>query len=256
MLGASWQDSMSVRILLIEDDQTVSELIAYNLRRAGYEVLVAFTGSEGVVMACTERYDLALVDLMLPELDGLNVCRQIAQSRPGAPFVIVSARSDPDIVNEALASGACSFVAKPFQFDLLLSHVKAGLKRAASASRLGNHAETSLHFGDTEVDREARVLRGPGGEIPINRKEYGLLELFFSEPGRLFPREEIVERVWHYRYLPASRTLSSHITRVRGKLIRVDAGVGIVNVRRVGYRLVVATPRVKQGSWVDSARGL
>jgi DNA-binding response OmpR family regulator len=226
---------------VIEDDQTVSELLAYNLRRVGYNVSLALSGPEGLEMALAQDYDLLLVDLMLPGIDGLTVAQTVAGTRPGTPFIVVSARDERETILQAFSKGADDFVTKPFDFDLLVARIEASLNRHKPASVDLRRADSTTWLQETNLDRDARLLRASGGEVPLNRKEYALLELFFMEPGHLFAKEEIVERIWHHRYLPGSRTLDAHITRVRAKLAFVKADVSIKNVRRVGYRLAPAS---------------
>jgi len=174
---------------------------------------------------------------MLPELDGVSVGRAIAESRPGTPFVIIASQGEASITIKAFADGADDFVTKPLDFDLLHARIKASLGRHKPPSIDPLPSTSSMRLQSTILDRDARTLRAGGGEVVLNRKEYALLELFFSEPGRLLVKADIVERVWHHRYLPESRTLDAHISRIRGKLRTVGADVSIRNVRRIGYRL-------------------
>jgi len=197
-----------------------------------------------VEIGLTTQHDLALVDLMLPGLDGLSVGRAIAGSCPGTPFVIIGAQEEPATVLEAFTGGADDFVSKPLDFDLLHARIKASLSRHRPLPSDPPLSTSTMSLRATTLDRDTRTLRANGGEVALNRKEYSLLELFFSEPGRLLPKEEIVERVWHHRYLPESRTLDAHISRIRGKLKSVEADVFIRNVRRIGYR----------SAWTDEGR--
>lgn len=226
-------------ILLIEDDPTISDLVAYNLRRAGYEVLQEHNGRSGLQTALTHDVDLVLMDLMLPGLDGLAASREIVRRKPSLPIIMLTARSERETVLEGFESGADDYITKPFDLDVLLARIQARLRRApAGMSVVGGPSRGgTLSTGDLVLDRDAHVVRSARGVVPLNPKEFELLELLLSRPGHLFPREEIVERVWHQRYLPASRTLDVHVRRLRSKLEQIEAEVSLQTVRGVGYRL-------------------
>lgn len=227
------------RILLVEDDPTISDLLAYNLRRAGYEVLQEHNGRTGLETALRQEVDLVLMDLMLPGLDGLAASREIVRRKPALPIIMLTARGERETMLEGFALGADDYVTKPFDLELLIARIQARLRRAPSGIPLtGEALETRrLGTGNLVLDRDAHVLRTPHGEIALKPKEYELLELFLSQPGRLFPREELVERVWHQRYLPTSRSLDVHIRRLRAKLEKLKADVTVQTVRGSGYRL-------------------
>jgi len=225
------------RLLLIESDPTISDLLSCNLRRVGYDVLVAHSGLEGLELGLEQEHDLALVDLVLPGLDGMSVGQAIAEFRPGTPFVVMASQSEPAAIIQAFNGGADDFVTKPLDFDLLHARIRASLARHRPHSDEAQATRATISFNAAVLDRDARTLRARAGEVALNRKEYALLELFFSEPGRLLLKADIVERVWHHRYLPESRTLDAHISRIRGKLRAVDADVSVQSVRRIGYRL-------------------
>jgi DNA-binding response OmpR family regulator len=247
-------ESEKKRILLVEDDATISDLVAYNLRRAGYEVLQEHNGRAGLETALTQSMDLVLMDLMLPGLDGMAVTREIVRRKPSLPVIMLTARSERETVLEGFDLGADDYITKPFDLDVLLARIQARLRRApggiavatgpadASAAVPGQTGSPGglLSTGDLTLDRDAHSVSGPKGTVDLNPKEHDLLELLVSRPGRLFPREEIVERVWHQRYSPASRSLDVHIRRLRAKLDEIGAKVELQTVRGVGYRLAPA----------------
>ena len=226
-------------ILLVEDDPTISDLVAYNLRRAGYDVMQEHNGRAGLQTALTRSVDLVLMDLMLPGLDGMAASREIVRRKPALPIIMLTARGERDTILEGFELGADDYIVKPFDLDVLLARIQARLRRVPTgiAVSAGIQDGGSLVTGDVVLDRDAHVVRTPHGEVPLNPKEHDLLELLLSRPGHLFPREEIVERVWHQRYLPASRSLDVHIRRLRSKLQQIDARVEVQTVRSVGYRL-------------------
>jgi len=227
------------RILLVEDDATISDLVAYNLRRAGYDVLQEHNGRAGLETALAANVDLVLMDLMLPGLDGMAASREIVRRKPTLPIIMLTARSERETILEGFGSGADDYITKPFDLDLLLARIQARLRRAPTGISLPDDTAgvATLSTGDLVLDRDAHVIRTAGGEAALNPKEFDLLELLLSRPGHLFPRDEIVERVWHQRYMPASRTLDVHIRRLRAKLERIGAHVSLQTVRGVGYRL-------------------
>ena len=205
-------------VLLVEDDVTISDLLAYNLKRAGYRVLQEHTGRSGVEAALSQSIDLVLMDVMLPGLDGMSASREIARAKPGVPIIIVT---------------------KPFDLEVLLARISASLRRATSAGppSVLAPAEGSVKLGGLVIDTDTRSLRTPSGEVPLTPKEHGLLQLLLAQPGHLFSREEITESVWHHRYIASSRTLDVHMRRVRDKLREVQAEFTVQAVRGVGYRL-------------------
>ncbi len=223
-------------ILVVEDDPTIADLLAYNLRRAGYLVTQERTGRAGLDAALTGNPDLVLLDLMLPSIDGLTAAREIKRRRPELPVIMLTARAQRDDVLEGFEAGADDYVTKPFDMDVLLARIQARLRDAGPRVTRGPQPRNSS-FANLILDRDAHVLRSPSGAVSLKPKEHDLLELLWSAPGHLYPREEIVERVWHYRYLPGSRTLDVHVRRLREKMESLRATAEIETVRGVGYRL-------------------
>jgi two-component system, OmpR family, alkaline phosphatase synthesis response regulator PhoP len=232
-------DSEPRRILLVEDDATISDLLAYNLKRAGYEVLQEHNGRTGLETALNGSVDLVLMDLMLPGLDGISASREISRRKPGLPIIMLTARGEREVMLEGFESGADDYITKPFDLDLLLARIQATLRRArpAAAAARAVSADTPVPTGDLQLDADEHVVRTSRGEASLSPKEFDLLELLLSQPGRLFPREEIVERVWHHRYSGTARYLDVHVRHVRAKLDEVEADLSIQTVRGVGYRV-------------------
>jgi two-component system, OmpR family, alkaline phosphatase synthesis response regulator PhoP len=232
-------DTEKKRILLVEDDATISGLVAYNLKRAGYEVLQEHNGRAGLETALTSKVDLVLMDLMLPGLDGITASKEIARRRPDLPVIIVTARSEREVVLEGFEAGADDYITKPFDLDVLLARIQARLRRIPAGPTAARVAadERAVDIGDLALDPDTHTLRMPSGETALNPKEYDLLQLLLSRPGHLFPREEIVERVWHQRYSPASRSLDVHVRHLRQKMEDLGTQVTILTVRGVGYRI-------------------
>ncbi len=226
------------RILLVEDDATISDLLAYNLKRAGYDVLQEHNGRVGLETALSSDIDLVLMDLMLPGLDGISASKEIARRKPGLPIIMLTARSEREAMLEGFESGADDYITKPFDLDVLLARIQARLRRARpTAAAHGETAEAPVATGDLQLDADRHVARATRGEVALSPKEYDLLELLLSRPGRLFPREEIIERVWHHYPSGTSRYLDVHVRHVRAKLDEVAAAVTVHTVRGVGYRI-------------------
>jgi two-component system alkaline phosphatase synthesis response regulator PhoP len=223
-------------ILVVEDDATISDLLAYNLRRAGYAVRQESNGRAGLKAALDPAVDLVLMDLMLPGLDGFTAGRELKRGRPALPLIMLTALGQREEMLKGFESGADDYVTKPFDMDLLLARIQAQLRRSSPPTR----ADVPAHAAVTKVrlDPDARELRGNSVSVALKPKEYDLLELLLSAPGHLFPRDEIVERVWRHRYLPGSRTLDVHIRRLRERLALVSDEVVIETVRGLGYRLL------------------
>jgi DNA-binding response OmpR family regulator len=227
------------RILLVEDDPTISDLLAYNLRRAGYEVLQEQNGRTGLETALAQSIDLVLMDLMLPGLDGITASKEIIRRKPSLPIIMLTARGDKETVLQGFESGADDYITKPFDLEVLLARIQARLRRTPAGMSLptGGPGGGTMSTGNLELDGNAHAIRTQHGEVALNPKEYDLLELMLSRPGHLFPREEIVERVWHHRYLSSSRSLDVHVRRLRAKLEQVQSEATLQTVRGVGYRL-------------------
>ena len=235
-------DGMPPRsLLLVEDDATIADLLAYNLRQAGYEVIRERDGRAGVHAALSYDIDLVLMDLMLPGLDGLAASREIARRRPRLPIIMLTARRDRESILEGFRAGADDYVVKPFDLDELLARIAARLKRSVDGPETdAADPHTPVSLGGLHLDGDSYKLRMGGAEVPVKPKEYELLALLLSEPGHLFRREEIIQSVWHQQYLPGSRTLDVHVRHLRAKLDDVGATVTIRAVRGVGYRVVEA----------------
>lgn len=226
------------RLLLIEDDETIAELLAYNLRQAGYEVLRESDGSVGLETALAHDIDLAIIDVMLPGIDGLTASREIARVKPDLPLIIITARTEREMMLEGFESGADDFVTKPFDLDELLARIAARLRRSAAAA---GRPSGSVTPSGLVLDPDTHTVAAERGEVFLKPKEYELLDLLISRPGHLFRREEITRRVWKQGHTSTSRTLDVHVRHVRAKLEQIGAPVVIQNVRGVGYRIAPVT---------------
>jgi DNA-binding response OmpR family regulator len=224
------------RVLVVDDDPTVSEVVARYLERDGYVVETVADGRTALDRALAEPPDLVILDLMLPGIDGLEVCRRLRALAP-VPIVILTARGQENDRIVGLDLGADDYVAKPFSTKELVARVRAVLRRARGPlAPSGPDARSVYADGDLEVDVAARQARLAGAVVSLTAREFELLAFLVRHPGRAFRREELLEGVWGYRYGDTS-TVTVHVRRLREK-IEPDpsAPVRIATVWGVGYR--------------------
>jgi len=221
-----------MRILLIEDDQKIASFVVKGLKAAGYAVDRASDGENGLHLALTEAYDAAIVDIMLPGLDGLTVIERMRKGRVNTPVIILSAKGSVDDRVKGLQRGGDDYLTKPFAFSELLARVQALLRRASRASE-----PTRLTVGDLSIDLLTReVVRG-GKRIELQPLEFSLLEYLMRNPGRVVSKTMIMEHVWDYNFDPQTNVVEVRISRLRDKIDRGVEQKLIHTVRGVGYVL-------------------
>jgi DNA-binding response OmpR family regulator len=224
------------RILVVDDDATVSEVVTRYLERDGYAVETAADGRTGLERALAEPPDLVVLDLMLPGIDGLEVCRRLRAIAP-VPIVVLTARGQESDRIIGLDLGADDYVAKPFSTKELVARVRAVLRRAKGPLAPTGAGAPRVHVdGDLEVDLAARQARLSSAVVSLTAREFELLAYLVRHPGRAFRRDELLEGVWGYRYGDTS-TVTVHVRRLREKIESDPANpVRIVTVWGVGYR--------------------
>jgi two-component system alkaline phosphatase synthesis response regulator PhoP len=223
--------------LAVEDERDVAELIRYNLTREGYEVLQAVTGTDALRQAQDARPDLILLDLMIPQLNGWEVCRRLKQdpvTRP-IPVVMVTARAEEGDKVLGFELGADDYVTKPFAIRELIARIRAVIRRRGPAEP--GAMTQPLKVGDLEVDRRRFEVTMRGRLVQLTPKEFELLATLAAEPGRVFGREELLDAVWGRDGFVEPRTVDVHLARLRGKFVGAQLPPPEVEtVRGVGYR--------------------
>ena len=223
---------MDARILLVEDDPSIRELTERGLRGAGFDVSTAATGDEGLDAFRSTRPDLVVLDVMLPGLDGLEVCRAI-RATSAVPVVMLTARSDTIDVVVGLESGADDYVTKPFEMPELVARVRSALRRASGTGP----SDDVLRLGPVRVDVGAHTVERDDERIELTPTEFRLLAELGRHAGNVLSREQLLERVWGYDYLGDSRLVDAAIQRLRTKIeVEPSHPQVIETVRGVGYR--------------------
>ena len=221
------------RLLVIEDDDGIGELLRDGLERHGFDVHRARTGRDGLRAAEADAVDLVLLDLGLPDLDGLEVCRQLRAIRPAAVIVILTARSREMDVVVGLEVGADDYLTKPVQLAELVARVRAHLRRAEPVGTAGARSVGSL-----VLDAASRRVTVGGQEVALRRKEFDLLARLVAEPGTAVSRETLMADVWDEHWFGSTKTLDVHVAALRRRLAAAPGATPrIVTVRGHGYRL-------------------
>jgi len=218
-------------ILVVDDDQDLAEMLGIVLNGAGIEVDLVSRGDEAVEVFRNSQPDLVLLDIMLPGLDGIEVCREIRKHSTRVPIVMLTAKSDTHDIVKGLEAGADDYMVKPFKPSELVARIRTRLRRT------GGNINGNLTIGDLSIDIvEHTVMRG-GKEIPLTRLEFDLLVALAKEPGRVFTREALLSEVWGYHHSTDTRLVNVHVQRLRSKVeVDPDNPEIVLTVRGVGYR--------------------
>ncbi len=238
---------MSHRVLVIEDDRDISRLLSLHLGDEGYSVTVASDGQAGLREALAKPFDIIILDLILPGMDGLEVCRRI-RSRPDyTPVLMLTAKSTEVDRIVGLEMGADDYLVKPFNVRELLARVKALFRRVeAIREREATGPKKVIRAGDLTIDSERREVTVRGKPVHLTAREFTLLTEFARHPGRVYTRAQLLDKVWGYSYQGYEHTVNSHINRLREKIERNPAAPGyILTVRGVGYKFAEPEDREK-----------
>ena len=229
---------MSRNVLVIEDDKDIARLLDLHLRDEGYSVTVVSDGKTGLAQALSKPFDIVILDLILPGMDGLSVCRGIRNRKDYTPILMLTAKStDVDRI-VGLEMGADDYLTKPFNVRELLARVKA-LFRRVEALRAKDPAAPGkrIESGDLVIDPEKRRVTVGGNPVHLTAREFELLQEFARHPGRVYTRAQLLDKVWGYSYQGYEHTVNSHINRLREKIEKNPAKPRyILTVRGAGYR--------------------
>jgi two-component system phosphate regulon response regulator PhoB len=225
---------MPVRILVVEDDASILTLLRYNLESAGYAVTTATSAEDGEHHLATAHYDLAILDWMLPEMSGIELCARLrrASASTALPILMLTARGEEADRVRGLATGADDYVVKPFSVPELLARVAALLRRAAP-----ERVSDTIAHGDILLDRAAHRVTRSGREVSLGPTEFRLLETLLESTGRVLSRDQLIDRVWGSASEIDDRTVDVHIGRLRKALIRGRESDPIRTVRGAGYAM-------------------
>ena len=227
------------RILVVEDEWEIARLVSLHLEDAGYEVEIASDGMTALRQAMVPSWDLVVLDLALPGMDGLEICRRLRAVSDMTPILMLTARSSEVDRVVGLEIGADDYMTKPFSVRELVARVKAILRRVEAISTQGERAEQEevLELGELRVDLPKRRVDMAGREVQLTAKEFDLLVQFARHPGRVYSRADLLDQVWGYGHEGYEHTVNSHINRLRGKLERDPANPELIlTVWGIGYK--------------------
>lgn len=223
------------RILIVEDEPNMVAGLRDNFEYEGYEVLTAGDGVEGLERALNESPDLVVLDVMMPRMSGLDVCKQLKAKRPSIPIIMLTARGQEVDKVVGLELGADDYVTKPFSIRELLARVKAVLRRARPLPK----EQERYSFGEVEVDLKSCRVTRKGAPVEVSSKEFELLKFFLCHSGETLSRDKLLEEVWGYDRFPTTRTVDAHIVRLRQKLEpKPEEPRFILTVHGTGYKFV------------------
>jgi two-component system alkaline phosphatase synthesis response regulator PhoP len=228
------------KILIVEDEAEIAQLVKLYLEKDGFQTTIANTGVEGLKLIKTDRPDMVILDLMLPEMDGLEVCKKIRNAPDTAllPVLMLTAKAEESDTIIGLELGADDYVTKPFSPKVLVTRVKALFRRL---ERADDPKRTSYAYGPLLVDLSRHEVMVGGEEIPLTAKEFGLLEQLLHHPGRVLTRDVLLNAVWGYDYYGTTRTVDVHIRRLKLKIPLLDDA--IISVKSLGYKLSDLAPQ-------------
>ena len=227
---------MNITVLIVEDDRNIAELLQMYLEKEGYGVLVANDGGEGLNMFHSEKPDLVLLDVMMPVMDGYEVCRAIrAESK--TPVIMLTAKGETDDKVDGLKAGADDYITKPFQMREVLARIEAVLRRSEVTTAGKN--ERKVAYENLLIDMEAFELTVSGKKVDTPPKEMELLFFLASSPNRVYTRNQLLDEVWGFDYFGDSRTVDVHVKRLREKLEGASEKWSLKTVWGVGYKFEV-----------------
>ena len=227
---------MNKSVLIIEDDKNIAELVAIHLRDLDFDVSFAFDGKEGLLKAVNRGFNLIILDIMLPTMDGFEVCKSIRAKQINSPILMLTSKSEEIDKVLGLEIGADDYLTKPFSIRELIARVKAILRRVDQVES-SSESKDDIHYGELRISRTKRITEVNGNRIELSPKEFDLLYLLSSNPGSTYSREQLLNEVWGYEYAGYEHTVNSHINRLRQKIeIDMNEPRFILTTWGIGYR--------------------
>ena len=234
---------MNKKILIVEDEKNIVDILSFNLSREGYNTMEAYDGQTGLQLALEQDPDLVLLDLMLPKMNGFDVCRAIRSAGSPVPVIMLTAREEETDKVLGLELGADDYITKPFSMRELLARVKANIRRgdllsaAAAASASAPAPQTHIDAGRIAIDPELMMVTKDGRSVELTQREYELLKFLASHPGKVFSREALMEHVWNYEgYVGDVRAVDVAVRRLREKIEDDPASPKFILTKRgMGY---------------------
>lgn len=222
-----------MRILIVEDEQSLAQLISDRLKKERYTTDVSYDGEEGLDNALSGIYDLIILDIMLPKVDGIEILKELRREDHDVKVIMLTAKAELDDRLLGFANGANDYVPKPFHIDELVARINAQLN-------IGRAVDDMLRYGDLVLNyRTSQISSDVSGEsISVNNKEFQLIEYLMSNPDRILSREMIYDRVWGMESDAVSNNLEAYMSFVRKKLKMIDSRVSIKTIRNMGYKLI------------------
>lgn len=237
---------MSHKILVIEDEPTLARLLSYNLTQEGYDTKVIDHGSDGLQAALHQPFDLIILDIMLPGMNGFEILSKLRQKGVKTPVIILTARNAEEEIVQGLKYGADDYITKPFGVAELLARVSAVLRRTLSDNALTEKAgndEKVITVGELKIYPEKYEVMLQGESIPLRPKEFEVLLHLVQRPGVVVTRDDLMNIVWGFDYIGGQRTVDVHVSSLRKKLEMNQQSVQIESIRGVGYKLVNAAAK-------------
>lgn len=222
-----------MKILLVEDEEKLASALVKGLEHEGYAVDTIADGKKALTRISLHRndYDLIILDLMLPSMDGHEICKQVREWNITVPILILTARAETDTKVELLLSGADDYLVKPFSFAELTARIRALMRRPVES------LPGTLKIGDLELNASERRVTRSGEEIPLTLKEFGLLEYFMRHPNQVVNWEDLLSHLWDFNYAGFSNVVDVHVKNLRRKLGEKNPGAVLETVRGIGYRM-------------------
>lgn len=218
------------RLLIIEDDVNINEMLQEAFGKKGYEVVSAYSGTEGILRIEKETYQMVILDLMLPGMDGQQVLKNIRE-KSNVPVIVLSAKDELDTKVDLLMSGASDYITKPFELKELETRVLVQLRNAAGKN------EVFLEYRDLRIDREGKKVILCGKPLSLTAQEYRILELLLKHPQKVFTKNEIYEYAWEEYYMGEDKTINVHISNIRQKMKKITQEEYIETVWGMGFKL-------------------